>query len=113
MKTDHNEPVTELLDLMSRIKYFTKLKPDNKNRNLFKTGLELKVSSYNELNLLVSDLLKVSIAVLKSNESGSSDSASVGGINVLILLEIALQLLPDAEIELLDELHKLHLKLEV
>ena len=109
MKADHKESVTEFLDLMSKIKYFTKLKPDNKNSKLFKT--ELKIASYTELNLLVSDLLKVSIAVLKSDTQDSSASAS--GINVLLLLEIALQLLPDAEIELLDELHKLHLKMEV
>ena len=109
MKAEHKESVTEFLDLMSKIKYFTKLKPDNKNSNLFKT--ELKIASYNELNLLVSDLLKVSIAALKSDVPDSS--ASVSGINVLLLLEIALQLLPDAEIEILDELHKLHLKLEM
>ena len=107
MKTEHTESVTEFLDLMSKIKYFTKLKPDNKNSNLFKT--ELKIASYTELNLLVSDLLKVSIAALKSDTPDSSASAS--GINVLLLLELALQLLPDAEIEILDELHKLHLKL--
>jgi hypothetical protein len=109
MKAEHNESVTEFLDLMNKIKYFTKLKPDNKNSNLFKT--ELKIASYNELNLLVSDLLKVSIAALKSDAHNSF--ASVSGINVLLLLELALQLLPDAEIELLDELHKVHLKLEV
>jgi len=109
MKAEHKESVTEFLDLMSKIKYFTKLKPDNKNGNLFKT--ELKIASYNELNLLVSDLLRVSIAALKSDTPDSS--VSVSGINVLLLLEIALQLLPDAEIELLDELHKLHLKLEM
>lgn len=63
MKAEHKESVTEFLDLMSKIKYFTKLKPDNKNSNLFKT--ELKIASYTELNLLVSDLLKVSIAALK------------------------------------------------
>jgi hypothetical protein len=107
MKTEHTESVTEFLELMSKIKYFTKLKPDNKNSNLFK--IELKMASYTELNLLVSDLLKVSIAALKSDVPDSS--ASVSGINVLLLLEIALQVLPDAEIELLDELHKLHLKL--
>lgn len=107
MKTEHKESVTEFLDLMSKIKYFTKLKPDNKNSNLFK--IELKIASYTELNLLVSDLLKVGIAALKSDTSDSS--ASVSGINVLLLLEIALQLLPDAEIELLDELHRLHLKM--
>ncbi|MEP6929228.1 MAG: hypothetical protein ABI850_04415 [Flavobacterium sp.] len=111
MAVQNNEPVTELLDVMSKIKYFTKLKPDNKDKNLFKT--ELKIASYSELNQMVSDLLKTSIAVLKSNESGTSASASVDGINVLMLLEIALQLLPDDEIELLDELHTLYLKLEM
>jgi hypothetical protein len=109
MKTEHKESLTEFLDLMSKIKYFTKLKPDHKNSNLFKT--ELKIASYNELNLLVSDLLKVSIAALKSDTAHSSASGT--GINVLLLLELALQLLPDAEVELLDELHRLYLKLEV
>ena len=108
MKTDPKESVTEFLDLMSKIKYFTKLKPDNKKSNLFKT--ELRIASYTELNLLVSDLLKVSIAALKSDAPDSSASAS--GINVLLLLEVALQLLPYAETELLDELHRLHLKMD-
>lgn len=109
MDVKHNEPVADFLELMGKIKYFTKLKPDNKNGSLFKT--ELKVSSYSELNLMVSDLLKVSITLLKSSTADSSAPISVDGINISILLEIALQLLPDCEIELLDELHELYLKL--
>ncbi|MCP2027188.1 hypothetical protein L1276_002345 [Flavobacterium sp. HSC-32F16] len=31
-------------------------------------------------------------------------------VNVMTLLEIALQLLPDQEMELLDDLHQFHLK---
>lgn len=109
METQHTEPVTDFLDLMSKIKYFTKLKPDAGKDNSFTAALKVSVSGYNELNSMVSDLLKTSITVLKNDASGSS--ASLSGINVLVLLEIALQLLPDDEIELLDELHTLYLKL--
>ncbi|RZJ51831.1 MAG: hypothetical protein EOO44_13700 [Flavobacterium sp.] len=100
METKQNESITNLLEMMSNVNYFTKLQPENQNDNSFYSTL--KVPCYNELNQIVSSILKMSINVLK-------DSASQTEIDVMLLLEVALQLLPNDEMEVLDELHKLHL----
>ncbi len=107
METKHKESATELLELMDRVKYFSKLKPDNNDNDSF--GVTLKVSCYNELNLMVSDLLKASIILLNEDARNLSSLTTVADINVMTLLEIALQLLPEEEMELLDDLHKIHL----
>ena len=103
MKTQQEESATDFLESVKNMEYFTKLKSDNSNGNLF--NVTLRTASYNELNLMVSCLLKASICALKNNNSTLS-SVSESEIDVMLLLEIALQLLPDEEMELLDELHK-------
>lgn len=97
-----------LLELINRGKYFTKLKPQNKIGNSF--TIPLQVSSYNEMNIMVSDLLKASIILLNPDANGLSSFTKDNNVNVMTLLEIALQLLPEDEMELLDDLHKLSLK---
>ncbi|WP_374172160.1 hypothetical protein [Flavobacterium tructae] len=77
---------------------------------IIRYSIPLKVSGYNELNLMVSDLLKASIILLNDDARNLSSIVSVSDINVMTLLEIALQLLPEEEMELLDDLHKLYLK---
>ncbi|MEO8533483.1 MAG: hypothetical protein ABI441_07030 [Flavobacterium sp.] len=99
MEVLQKEPVAPILELMSKMNYFTKLKNETQNDNSF--SIPIKVSSYNELNGMVSSILKTSISLLKN------DTCSETETDVLLLLEIALQLLPDDEMELLDELHKL------
>jgi hypothetical protein len=99
MKEESNRVVTEFLELVNKINFFTRLKPENTSNNSF--NVTLKVSSYNELQLMISDLLKAGIMVLQDN---STD------INAMTLVEIALQLLPQDEMGLLDDLHKIHLK---
>lgn len=99
MEEEANRVVTEFLELTSKINFFTRLKPENRIENSF--SVTLKVSSYNELQLMISDLLKAGIMVLQDN---STD------INAMTLVEIALQLLPQDEMGLLDDLHKIHLK---
>lgn len=103
MKTQQEESATDFLKLVKNMDYFTKLKSDNSNGNLF--NVTLRTASYNELNLMVSCLLKASICPLKNNNSTLS-SVSESEIDVLLLLEMALQLLPDEEMELLDEVHQ-------
>lgn len=88
-----------LLKLIAKRDYFTKLKPGH-DHSLEAT---IKVASYNELNLMVASLLKTSISILKNEVSGLSDSNEIIEIDVINLLEIALQLLPESEMELLDE----------
>jgi len=98
MDINRKEPAMHLLELICKMKYFTKLKPEDKNDNSFNTNL--KVSSYIELNQMITSLLKTSISTLRNNTSESK-------IDTMILLEIALQLLPNDEMELLDELYNM------
>lgn len=77
--------------------YFTKLKPNKKNANSFKTVVN--ISCYNELMQTIFSLLRSSIHVLQQEDSETA-------IDAMLLLEIAIQLLPNDEMELLDELYK-------
>lgn len=109
METQHKKQVTEFLESMKRINKFKKLKTENNSDNSF--SVNLKVSGYNELNLMVSSLLKASIILLNDDaRSQACFSFNEADNNVMTLLEIALQLLPEDEMEVLDDLHKLHLQ---
>ncbi|CAD0006394.1 hypothetical protein [Flavobacterium salmonis] len=107
MEIQNKERAAQLLELIDKKKYFKKLKSDNKIGNSF--DVTLKVSGYNQLNLMVSDLLKASILLLHHDSPSLPIHTVNTDINVMTLLEIALQLLPEDEMELLDELHKLQL----
>lgn len=109
MEIQHKKQVTEFLESMNRINKFKKLKSENNKDNSF--SVNLKVSGYNELNLMVSSLLKASIILL--NDDARSQACfpfNEADHNVMTLLEIALQLLPEDEMEVLDDLHELYLK---
>lgn len=101
MKTAYKESTGDLLELIGKMQYFTKLKPNNENDNSF--SVSLKMSSYHKLNLMISGLLKTSIDRLKND-------ATETGTEVLLLLETVLELLPEDEMELLDELHRIYFK---
>ncbi|KAF2338071.1 hypothetical protein [Flavobacterium ginsenosidimutans] len=104
MKIQNKERAEELLGIINKGKYFTTLKPEPKETNSF--TIPLKVSSYNELNLMVSDLLKASIILLNPDAQSLSSFTKDNNVNVMTLLEIALQLLPEDEMELLDDVYK-------
>ncbi len=108
MLTQNKERAEELLELINKGRYFSKLKPVPKETNSF--TIQLKVSSYNEVNLMVSDLLKASIILLNPDANGLSSFTKDNNVNVMTLLEIALQLLPEDEMELLDDLCKFNLE---
>lgn len=108
MKTQNEDKISELLELMNKGNYFTKLKLEHKEDTSF--TIPLKVCSYNELNLMVSDLLKASIVLMNKEARSLAVFHKDTDINVLTLLEIALQLLPEEEMELLDDLHKIYLE---
>jgi hypothetical protein len=103
----NKERAEELLELINKGKYFKKLKPVPKETNSF--TIPLKVSSYNEVNLMVYDLLKASLILLNPDANGLSSFTKDNDLNVMTLLEIALQLLPEDEMELLDEIYKVGL----
>lgn len=93
--------VTELLEIMNRGNYFNKLKPNNDS-----FSATLNVSCYSELNIMVTALLKASITMLQSENSTKPFS------DAMILVEIALQLLPNDEMELLDEVFRVGLDIK-
>ncbi|MEZ0130624.1 hypothetical protein AB9T88_13020 [Flavobacterium sp. LBUM151] len=106
MEIQQKEQVIEFLESMKRLNKFNKLKPVNNSDNSF--SVNLKVSGYNELNLMVSSLLKASIILLNYDaRSQACFSFNEADNNVMTLLEIALQLLPEDEMEVLDDLHKI------
>lgn len=105
MEIQHIKQVKEFLESMNRMNKFSTLKLEDNNDNSF--SVPLKVSGYNELNLIVSDLLKASIVLMNKEARSLANFESDTDINVVTLLEIALQLLPDQEMELLDDLHKI------
>lgn len=110
METQEKDLKTDFVQLVNKFKYFTKLKPDPKNEELF--VMELKVSGYRELNSMIADILKVSILAIESDAPYVSRTLVNPEINVMGLLEIALQLLPHGETELLDEVHQFYLNQE-
>lgn len=107
IEIENKERAEELLELINKGSYFSKLKPVPKETNSF--TIPLKVSSYNELNLMVSDLLKASIILLNPDANSLSSFTKDNNVNIMTLLEIALQLLPEDEMELLDDLYKAQL----
>ena len=70
IEIENKERAEELLELINKGSYFSKLKPEPKETNSY--TIPLKVSSYNELNLMVSDLLKASIVLLNPEASSLS-----------------------------------------
>ena len=108
MEIEHTKQIREFLESMNRMNKFTTLKSEDNDDNSF--SVPLKVSGYNELNLIVSDLLKASIVLMNKEARSLANFESDTDINVVTLLEIALQLLPDQEMELLDDLHKICLE---
>lgn len=100
MEIQHTKQVTAFLESMKRMNKFSTLQSED---NSF--SIPLKISGYNELNIMVSDLLKASIVLM--NKEARSLANFESDINVVTLLEIALQLLPDQEMEVLDDLHKI------
>ena len=108
MSAEHKEQVTKILETMNKVNYFKKIKCDTIDDSF---NVRLKVSGYSELNIMVSTLLKASIIMLNDDaRSQATFSFNEADHNVLTLLEIALQLLPGEEMEVLDDLHKIYLQ---
>ncbi|TDX09449.1 hypothetical protein [Flavobacterium sp. S87F.05.LMB.W.Kidney.N] len=93
--------VTELLEIVNKGNYFNKLKPNNDS-----LSATLNVSCYSELNIIVTALLKASITMLQSENSTKPFS------DAMVLVEMALQLLPNDEMELLDEVFRVELDIK-
>lgn len=109
MKTEEKELLDNLFEHIGKISYFEKLKKVEGKQDHF--TVSINTFNFNELNLMVCDILKACVLALDSESPNLSRLIPNREINVSGLLELALQLMPN-ELELLDELHETHLKLK-
>lgn len=107
MEAEKKDPISDFVTLLNRVNYFPKLSSDQEKEGSF--IVQLKVSGYNELSIMIADLLKVSILALECDPPYVSELIHKPEINVLGLLELILQLMPQREFELFDELHSFYL----
>lgn len=73
---------------------------------------KVNVAEYTGLVYLVMDLLKAALLALETDEPYSSSEIRDPNTNIASLIDLAIQLMPLEEIELLDILHEYRLKNE-
>lgn len=96
--TENRTQLTHFLETAGKKHYFTKLEPDQAiDASL---TARFKIDTYTELMLTITSLIRTSIAILRSEEYNSGNDAA-------LLLEMAKNLLPDDEMELLDDLYSI------
>ena len=102
--TDRNAQLLEDLQRFPNI--FSQLTAEDNGKRLI---AKVNVSGYSGLVFLVMDLLKAALLALES-DSYQSDEIRDPNSNIASLIDLALQLMPLEEIELLDILHAHHLE---
>jgi hypothetical protein len=85
--------------------YLNKLKPTNDNTGLY--SAEIKLLNYGELGCVITNMLKLCIVALDSESQQISRTIKNPSINVALILEVALQLFPVDEFDLLSEINDL------
>lgn len=110
METNDIRSLPELFEHIGKMKFFSILKPDKKSEGSYEAKIEF--TGYTDLLCTVMDIIKVSVLALDTDEPYNSTLISHPEVNVRNLLELALQLIPLEEMEVLDELHREFLKQE-
>lgn len=97
---------TKNLDNLKRLAdgYLNTLKPNN-DKNGFYTA-EIKVMNYSELGCIITNMLKLCILALNQDEYEISETVKQPAIDVGLVLEVALQLFPNDEFDLLSEINQ-------
>ena len=85
--------------------HFKRLKPAE-NKYEFHT-LDIKVSGYSDIFGLAVNLIKMCIYTAKEGNPEINNVVKDPHIDIVSVLELALQLLPYSEIEVLDEINQL------
>jgi hypothetical protein len=83
-------------------KHFTSLSPDKYKKEVYTASFG--VVGYKDLIFVVSDLIKLCIKAIEAEESHDPGLIVSPLVNISNILEIAIQLLPIDEAELLDQL---------
>ena len=97
---------TKNLDNLKRLAdgYLNTLKPTN-DKNGFYIA-EIKVMNYSELGCIITNMLKLCILALNQDEYEISETVKQPAIDVGLVLEVALQLFPNDEFDLLSEINQ-------
>jgi hypothetical protein len=85
--------------------HFKRLQPAKTKKDI--QILEINVSGYTDMLSLATNLIKMSILAIDANELPITSSVVNPFIDVASVLELALQLIPNGEVEVLDELHQI------
>ncbi|RYJ45431.1 hypothetical protein [Flavobacterium beibuense] len=96
--------------LLTKATEFNMLKPYHNREDMYTA--KLFFSGYNDLNLAVMDIVKVCITALYAMEESGDDRKLASALTIAEVLQIALDLMPMEESQLLDNCYKLHLKLK-
>lgn len=86
-------------------RYFQSLKPCEKPEGWY--TVEIRVMSYFDAICIARNLIKACLVVLDPDGAEVSNAVPHNRINPCDLLELALQIMPLAEFEMLDEIHKM------
>lgn len=84
--------------------YLNTLKRTNDKREFYTA--EIKVMNYSELGCIITNMLKLCILALNQDEYKISETAKQSTIDVGLVLEVALQLFPNDEFDLLSEINQ-------
>ncbi|TPG35560.1 hypothetical protein [Flavobacterium pectinovorum] len=85
--------------------YFRTIKPFPDKKGLFTA--QIKLSNYSELGCIITETLKLCIVALDQDAHKTSDTVKTSPINVSLILEMVLELIPTDEFEILDEIHQM------
>lgn len=103
METKEIKNIEYLKKLMSQD--LNTLKPPSNKTELYTA--EIKLVNYYELGLLITNMLKLCILALDNEAPKISETVKNPSIDVTLILEVALQLFPLDEFELISEINEL------
>jgi len=109
MKKERKKAIKKFVNAETRMWMFTTLAEDTGDDSF---EARLHFDSYSDLMYTVSDLMKISMHALYHDGDTNSGEIAEPGYHVISVLRIASQLLPLNESEVLDNCHRLYLKLE-
>ena len=103
MENKETRNVEYLRKLMNKYRNISKVSDD---KTAFYTA-EIKLVNYYELGCVITDMIKLCILSLDQDAQNVSDTVKNSSVNVARILEVALQLFPLDEFELLTEINDL------
>jgi len=104
-----NKSIEQRIKEIIQIRSFNTLTPSNAEKDVYLA--KIGFTSYWGLMAAIEDLLKISLHALYNDGSENCGLIKNPSAHIVSVLEIVIQLLPDREIEVLDELFKLSLQL--